>query len=262
MANEQQSVRSWITEGIMIAGITALAYLVSFLYEAGFCRAFNIPLEFISLSLRTILVAVGALFIIAISVFLVVNALLMIGVFDFSNPISVAISRIAIFSLVLIAYILVYAKQWRSWIWMVIPLLFVALLDFIYPLISQPGKGSYRNKIESWEQKKVEEDNRSLGRLLHNRFGNTGTTIFLIIWFVLSTAYAAGKARAQQGEHFLVVEQSTELVVLRSYSDYLLTAPLNRATKEVESKFYLLKMSEMNKTPLTLEKVGPLTVKQ
>jgi hypothetical protein len=83
MEPERQSTRSWITDGIAIAAITALAYVVSFLYETGFCTIFNIPLSFISLSLTTIFVAAGTLFIVAAFIFGIANLLYMMGVFDF-----------------------------------------------------------------------------------------------------------------------------------------------------------------------------------
>ena len=113
MENEQQSARSWITDGIMIASITSLAYLFSFTYESGYCKSFKIPLDFISLSLTTILVAAEGLFIIITSVILLLNFLIIAGIFDFSNPVMVAFSRTAIVLLFLIANILLYEKMWR-----------------------------------------------------------------------------------------------------------------------------------------------------
>jgi hypothetical protein len=55
--------------------------------------------------------------------------------------------------------------------------------------------------------------------------------------------------------------QRPEVVVLRIYGEYLITAPFDRSTREFEKKLYLLKISDMTKLPLTLEKVGPLKVK-
>jgi hypothetical protein len=74
--------------------------------------------------------------------------------------------------------------------------------------------------------------------------------------------YNAGRARAEKMDVFQVIKQSPELVVLRTYGDYFIAAPFNRTTREVEKKVYLLKLAEMGKTPLQLEKVGPLKVKE
>jgi hypothetical protein len=54
--------------------------------------------------------------------------------------------------------------------------------------------------------------------------------------------------------------QSPEVAVLRMYGEYVYTVPFNRGTKEFEKKLIIVKISDI-KTPLSLEKVGPLHVK-
>lgn len=49
--------KSILTEGIFIALGTAFVYLVAFVYEAGYCSHFGVPLNFISPNITTILVA-------------------------------------------------------------------------------------------------------------------------------------------------------------------------------------------------------------
>ena len=75
------------------------------------------------------------------------------------------------------------------------------------------------------------------------------------------TAHTAGKAQAHQQEEFLVIDHSPEVVVLRIYGEYLITAPFDRSTKEIEKKLYIFKLSDNSPTLLTLEKAGPLKVK-
>jgi hypothetical protein len=52
---------------------------------------------------------------------------------------------------------------------------------------------------------------------------------------------------------------TTEVAVIRTSGEYLLTVPFNRGTKEFENKLILVKMSD-SKTPLSLalENIGPL----
>jgi hypothetical protein len=71
------------------------------------------------------------------------------------------------------------------------------------------------------------------------------------------------KAARQRGVFQVIAadSQRPEVVVLRIYGEYLITAPFDRSTREFEKKLYLLKISDMTKLPLTLEKVGPLKVK-
>jgi CDP-diglyceride synthetase len=89
---------------------------------------------------------------------------------------------------------------------------------------------------------------------------------FITVVLVTSFAYYSGKRAAEHQKEFLVVNKSPDvpeaLVVLQISGDYLVTRPLDRTTQEIEKKIYLLKMSEMAKTPLTTENVGPLKVKR
>jgi hypothetical protein len=87
-----------------------------------------------------------------------------------------------------------------------------------------------------------------------------------LLIFIFDGAYVfriAGTLVAQKQEVFPIITQSPEVVVLRSYGEYLFAAPLHRQTHEFEKKFVILKMAEAEKKPLTLsiEKVGPLRVK-
>jgi hypothetical protein len=49
-----------------------------------------------------------------------------------------------------------------------------------------------------------------------------------------------------------------EVVVLRVYGDNLFAIPFDRSTRVFERQLFILKVSEMGKTPFTMEKVGPL----
>ena len=88
--------------------------------------------------------------------------------------------------------------------------------------------------------------------------------IFLFICYLGVICYYIGRSTAENRTEFQVIAPSSdvpEVAVLRISGDYLLTAPFDRVTKKVEKKLYILKISEMPKTPLTLENIGPLSVK-
>jgi hypothetical protein len=54
----RSSGRSWIAEGMIIAAITLIAYMMTVFYEAGFCSYFNIPFGYISIN-PTIVLSIG-----------------------------------------------------------------------------------------------------------------------------------------------------------------------------------------------------------
>jgi hypothetical protein len=90
--------------------------------------------------------------------------------------------------------------------------------------------------------------------------------ISLFAWVIygIFSFHRIGRNWAEKRQEYQVMTQSPELVVLRVYGDYLITAPLIRdpSRNQVEKKLYILKLSEMEKIPLTLEKVGTLKVKE
>jgi hypothetical protein len=70
-----------------------------------------------------------------------------------------------------------------------------------------------------------------------------------------------GNYEAKATTVFPILAQSPEVAVLRIYGEYLLTVPFNRDPNGAvfENKLLIVKMSD--KTPLSLEKVGPLRAK-
>jgi len=62
---EKENKKSWITEGIVLALCSAAAYLAAYSYECGYAGYFGIPLEWISIDARSLIVfaslLVGAL---------------------------------------------------------------------------------------------------------------------------------------------------------------------------------------------------------
>jgi hypothetical protein len=92
--------------------------------------------------------------------------------------------------------------------------------------------------------------------------------LFIAALFFCRVCRIEGRNEAKRQEKFLIVKQNlgvpgvdTEVAVLRVYGEYLFAVPINRADKKFEKKLVILKMSDMPKTPLNLEKIGPLEEK-
>ena len=91
----------------------------------------------------------------------------------------------------------------------------------------------------------------------------------MVCILMASQFYKAGKDVAERQEEFQVIPKSVgskrpEVVVLRIYGDYLITAPLIRSSEknEVKKELYIFKISdEMSNTSLAREKIGPLKIK-
>jgi hypothetical protein len=285
METERRAARSWITEGIAIAGITAIAYFWTLFYELGFSSYFSIPYEFISLSPAGVLVTAGRFLLIPIALFLFVMFLVathpyttylggLIEGFQRRRPrnsmIVTLCALVAISSLIWWASLPVKLVWLRYMMQAIAGLLLVAF--FVLPLVRQKGlEGTYWDKLiaEYTPRPRINPESRAPSPSPAPGL-EAFTDVILIIIALIAIVYGngvfrlGGRADAQMKEEFQIVPQSSdvpELIVLRVYGDYLLTAPFNRSTKEVEKKLFILKVSEMGKTPLIMEKVGPLQVK-
>ena len=80
--------------------------------------------------------------------------------------------------------------------------------------------------------------------------------------------HSLGRETAEKQTEFPVLilpSSNSDLAIIRNYGDYLYAVPFNHDTNKFEQKFYIVKMSEMAKTPLVYKKVGqlhPVEVKQ
>ena len=81
--------------------------------------------------------------------------------------------------------------------------------------------------------------------------------LFLVVALVY-VAWGVGRYRAIYQESFYVTNTSPEAVVLQVTADYVICAPFDRSSKEIEPAFQILKNEEDPSIIFRLEQVGPL----
>ncbi|HEC36033.1 MAG TPA: hypothetical protein ENI39_05810 [Anaerolineae bacterium] len=245
-------------EGLLVAAISAYAYIFAFVYEAGFAQVFSIPLSFIAVSLTNVLVAGGSLLLVGHLVVSVGNLVFMMSDI-FSGPISKRIKRLVpllLFSLALVcvtsgtrllpSFIIACAVGW----------LIAIFFQFIFPLLTQRGKGSYREKLVA--QDDLDARTSDWYDLLARRLGVGPYSLVLLLLMALVVVYYAGQSTAMRQSTYLVTSTSPEMVVLRVYGGNMVCAPFDRDTREVKPSFVVLKVGEDPGLALHSEHVGPL----
>lgn len=256
----KQGIRGWITEGIIIAVIPILAYLVTFSYEVGYAGFFLIPQNLITLNIINFFAVCGVL--LSLFVILLWPILIYIDlVKKETNVITLRFVKLFPFYLWLVVNELLYGfTLWREWILSLIIAIILSIIEFGAPLLSQRHKGSYNEKLKA----DLEADLKTetiFDRLL--QFLGWKIYLFTLIFiFMLLISYNVGRAEALKKVNFLVVDTSPEVAVLRIYGDYLICVPFDRGSREVQRSFVILNMSESFKTTLKLEKIGPLHPKK
>ncbi|MCK4472257.1 MAG: hypothetical protein KAW49_10775 [Anaerolineae bacterium] len=135
------------------------------------------------------------------------------------------------------------------------------LIQFVAPIFTQRGKGTYLEKLEA-EDRDAREIAKTAKWVVPDWLAQALDRIGIIGLVFLTTillARGVGGTLASSQQEFLVTSTSPEMVVLRIYGDNLVCAPFNRSTGEVEQRFVVLKTAEDPDLMLALEEVGPLS---
>ena len=250
--------RFGVSEAMFLAGIPALAYLMSFVHELGFCLAFGIPLSFIQPSTVSFLIAVFGVIIALFPLIAVFNLLpTMIQHCWNGSAIQFGALRVLLGAIsISICLIVLGSSVAQTATVFFVSIVMFGFLEFVFPLITQREVEGYSEKLQA--QELVERQVIVLVDLVNLlpvywRFIVIG--IFLCL--VFSIGLGAGSANNQR--KFMVPVSHPETVVLRHYSQYFVLAKFDRKTKVLSSEFILLPTdSELG---FTLEEVGPLSRK-
>lgn len=256
---EKQTPKNWVSDALIIAAFPIVAYVITYAYESGYAGIFGIPSQFIALNLITFLVVTGALTGVILSLFMYANFILLI-LPKSDSPLFRGIIKLFPMILLSVAYLILYGKLWHYWIIPIGVIALIFLIEFGFPLITQKGRPSYREKYD--EQEKLESNVKGIFEYVIPLVGRGPAIaiVYLSIFLILSSE--AGRSRALKQDEFLIIKASPELVVLRIYGEKLICAPFDRTTKEITRTFTILKTGDDPNLKLSLEKVGPLHIKK
>lgn len=264
--NEKHDVILLLKSGIGVGGISVAGYLLGFSYEKGYTSYFGIPVELIKLNLTTIFLSIIGLIWLLWWIYCIASFGYKILIAGRSGVIRRAIVRSVPFVLLYFYFLIIFANTstWHSLKWISIATALMSIVnEFVLPLITQRGKGTYYQKLEAQEEdrKKENEPNIVLDVFVHK--GNILTirlllNIMIILFFLYFSAYWIGEAKAQKQKYFLVTREPKNLVVLRIYGDKFVCAPFDSTTKVVEKTLYLLDTPKQDGIWLDWQQIGPL----
>lgn len=256
---------SWKNQAIAMIISPAFGFLIAYQYESRFCEAFNIPKEFIELSWLTILSAFSAIVGIFTLLFLVTNVLFMIfGNIETEGKeiIQAKVIRIAPVTLLAFSSLLLYRTLWRESLWMIGMAVFLFFLEFVLPLITERKVKGYLKKFIANEERDAYANKKSLFSIMFSEQSNNILIVFVVLIMIWIIAGMAGNSNAKLQRDFLIPSTYPEAVVLRVYGDNLVCAQFDRSSKEIDNAFFVIRVDEVPKPRLTLNEVGPLTVKK
>ncbi|MDA8353319.1 MAG: hypothetical protein M0Z65_09090 [Firmicutes bacterium] len=223
-----QKLLSHTPEGVFLAGITGLGYFSSYLSDLGYKTHFGIPSMFVEIHLTSVVLSI------CVIIFTLFIAALCITIPQFRKygPHLFAV-LIPLMIAVIVGMKLNFSLNREYFLTVVFLFLFHAVLLFIFFHLAQKQK----------------------------RITNLIAVVLLALMMV-SVSYSSGSMIAKNREHFLVSNQGQPLVVVDTYKDSLVVAPLERENSRIRPAYRFVHLeSDLNgKLSFSRQEVGPLTI--
>jgi hypothetical protein len=246
------------TESVILAAIPALGYWVAFVYELGYFNYFDLPRDFIEITLNLILLN---------SLSVVSGLVLFIIVFDFIQRSMLGVTealKYTLYKLLFIYFIafgfgLVFDKTNNE---ILVLLLILAgpiiLKEILWPLWSYRHIQGFGNKVAAAKKKDFEFD--SLTDKIAEKTGATQFTLLIFIYLTSIFAYLAGGYQANKQEYFLTSEANPNYVLIRQYANNWLALKIDVETHEFHKTYELIPTDKISKFSST--NIGKLKIRQ
>lgn len=249
--------RSWLTEGIVVAAIPVMAYLLAFGFEYGYYLAYGFPQELIDVDLNRVFAA-GIIFLAGVLLALIMTTVVL-ALLPGENPLTPAVAQGVTYVLAYLVFLLYFGRFGAfGWIFGLL-LAWYLIYKFGVPLLTQRGVRGYLHKYRTHEQ--VRQARTTLFRASLRAFGATPgiVLVYFVIAFVLAVTF--GWHLATERVYYFVVPGPPERVVLRIYGDSIVLAHLDRPERQILREYTVFRRTTGSIT-LREERIGPLTVER
>jgi len=252
-----------MSDAIFLALIPLIGYSLLFSYQWGYFNVFDIPFQFIELSIEQVFVVTAGL----ITLFFVVIYLLM-TLTTFMNPqklpieIRRKIQRNLPVSIFLIVCAFVFFRFDKFRLLFFIALLIMFITDFIIPLILYKFKKNYLLKLEKNDLERREADSYFV-TLVDSFISTAGNDIArFTIYYLLTIVIVSlmGRGAALNKSEFYVANTDPETVVLYMTKDKVILADFDRDFRIIGDSFYVIEINKHPEIKFTYETVGPFNL--
>ena len=210
--SQRRRPRSIISEGLLIAGATAVIYLLTFAFEYGYCGYFGVPGFLIEPSPGTILFT--ALFVTLIGVGLI-EASYLPRLLLAAIPWPGLRTRFVFIAFMWGAPVLIGAPIGWLQILSLSTWTLLILNDYIYALIFRPG--SFAERVSQGESDSKTSMSPWDGPM--KVFGRTVVGLVTIVYLAVLAAWLAGATYAHLQEGFIVLKSAPDVAVIKRYGD-------------------------------------------
>jgi phage shock protein PspC (stress-responsive transcriptional regulator) len=254
---QTNGLKSWLSEGLLLASLSALSYAATFAYEAGYAEHFGIPYKLISISLTTTIIAAASILAAIIPVYLISNFIWMFTPKG-DDTISSAIRRYIKMVIITLPIVVV----WQAWVIFLIYALLLAYIEFISPLFAHKEKSSYKEKLLAQDRIEQNAKVHLLWHVIDKRVGSWLVDILIYSAMVLGIAYVLGTKNAENQKEFYLFSDKESEAILAIYDSTIVSAVFDRNKKAMQKSLHISKIDSEKILSIKKEKVGPLSVQQ
>lgn len=256
---EKESIFKISDMTIYISVITALGYFVTYSYKKGYRSYYGLNEVLINqIDLSSVLLSITFIFSTLI-IFLGIYNNLKILFADYGNVIFKIFER-KLFVLFFIYLFLNFLYNDRKLLLYtsVVLLIWIIFVYFI-PIVLYRDVEGYKNKLKK-SLKEKDRDSKSIVDKIINIIRNDLKSAFMLLSFLffvcISLSLVLGLSNARkQTDYYMLKHQNKTYVVVDSYSDKFIIAPINLKTNVIEKKFLIIEGKSTLKDPTVFERI-------
>lgn len=250
---EKEQPSRFLTEGTTLLLLSACTYLATYLYELGYAKQLNIPIEFISISIQNLVYCGGTTIIFVIACFYILQSWLKLHELpNQPEKPNILLLFLKKWGLVIVMVMIIGVATHGHWLVLgiVLPAIIVSLVEF-----GRPFKGSFDRAYKQAVIEALKSDAQvgwTFNDIRLQKIRNATGLALMAAW--LSTWFGLGEAWSR--DQFPFIGDTTEAIV-RRYGDMLVIGKFDPKSGYLLNEFRLVKVDKI-KDRIVMRRVGAL----
>ncbi|MDD5693253.1 MAG: hypothetical protein PHU86_02180 [Patescibacteria group bacterium] len=244
------------SDALLLILLTAGAYWIAYKFESGYLGFYGLSLDLLEIKVENILIAAGSIITFLFLPFMIFN---FATSFLPSQPLlrEKFIRDIGLIALIVLIFS-AYGFQGTNWLYCLGIILFIILLEVVWPIAVFSKKGPIKERFIADE----EAENKTRAGLLVNRVGRMLPPVFfitlLLVLLLGSFASIVGLSLAKNQEKYYLIDDSVNTVVVRVYQDRAICITYNPDSNKIQSQVVIENLNSSEKLILSRKKIGKL----
>src|ERR1017187_9049414 len=252
-------MRPSISATLFVALATLGGYAAAFVRELGYTSYFGVPAELITISLTNILIATGAVIVVALLLFTLVESFAVTALVLKQVYMKRVIAFLTLY--MLIGTIVQMSPDRDIRLVALAMLAFYFLILFALPLLSRRKTRGYANKLAAEDA--LGQPRVPYSILVQAAVDRAGVHWFVLLfccWTIISLTHLVGRGDAAHQEWFVTDVTDSNTVVIGIYGDLIICGKLDSSSdnKRLTGEIYLSKIGNAPPLHLQWRKIGPL----